>query len=283
MGKLDGKVAIITGAASGIGEQGAKLFVENGASVVIADIDGSRGPALAREIGEESSLFVQTDVSDESQVQAAISLTIERFGRLDCLWNNAGAPVQSPSGIAAIPLELYEGVMDKSLRGVFLGIKFAAPIMKEQGFGSIINTASIAGIRTGFATHVYSAAKAAIIQLTQSVAMELGESGIRVNCICPGGVATPFLAKALGLSGEDADRFTEQSKQYLATGQPLKRACLPEDVALAALWLASDAASFVNGHSLIVDGGASCGRMWPEAKETFMAFRSIAGLDTPKQ
>jgi len=137
--------------------------------------------------------------------------------------------------------------------------------MKRQGFGTIINTASIAGLMVGAGGHPYSAAKAAIIHLTHTVAMELADNGIRVNCICPGAVATPIFGKAVGLSDEDADKTVEIVKTGLAPMQPLKRCGLPEDIAQAALWLASDDSSFVNGHALVVDSGSSLGRRWPES------------------
>ncbi len=141
-------------------------------------------------------------------------------------------------------------------------MKFAAPVMVKQGSGSIISTASVAGIQTGFGGHAYSAAKAAIIHLTRSVAMELGISGVRVNCICPGGIATAIFGRGMGLSADDADQFSELMKLAMANVQPIKRAGIPEDIARAALWLASDDSSFVNGHALVVDGGLTGGHQW---------------------
>jgi NAD(P)-dependent dehydrogenase (short-subunit alcohol dehydrogenase family) len=166
------------------------------------------------------------------------------------------------------------------LRGVFLGMKHATPIMKRQGSGSIISTASVAGLQAGYGPHIYSAAKAAVIHLTRSVAMELGESGVRVNCICPGGIATPIFGKALGLSAEAAEQSVETMQAMLSTFQPIRRAGLPEDVARAALWLASDDSSFVNGHALVVDGGLTGGRMWSVAEEQRGVLRSALGLST---
>jgi len=143
-------------------------------------------------------------------------------------------------------------------------MKHAAPVMKRQGSGSIINTASIAGVRVVESDHIYSAAKAAVIHLTHSVAMELGESGIRVNCISPGFIATPIFQKSVGITPEAFAQRLEAVKAVMATFQPIRRAGLPEDIARAALWLASDDSSFVNGHNLIVDGGLSNGRGWTE-------------------
>jgi len=264
---LDGKVAVVVGGASGIGEATARIFAQAGAQVVIADIDDERGAGVASSIGR-TALYKHTDITSEENVRATLSSVAETYGRLDCLSNNAAAATSMGSRpIEEIPIEGYDHVMKVFVRGVFLCMKHAASIMINQKSGSIINTASVAGFRAGFGTHIYSAAKAAIIQLTRSVAVELGEHGVRVNCICPGGVATPFLARSMGLVGEEAERFTEQTKEYLAMVQPLNKACLPDDVAQAALWLASDESGFVNGHALVVDGGVSCGRLWSFAQQ----------------
>lgn len=272
MGVLDGTVAVITGGASGIGEATVRLFAQEGAKVVIADIQDDRAERLADELGP-AACFVHADVSLESDVKAAIDHAFTRFGRLDCLFNNAGPPGTS-GPIGEMTLESFEATMGAHLRGVFLGMKHAAPIMKRQGSGTIISTASVAGMQAGFGSHIYSAAKAAIIQLTRSVAMELGEAGVRVNCICPGGIATPIFGKAVGLSGEAADKAVEIIKGALADAQPLKRAGMPQDIARAALWLACDASSFVNGHALVVDGGLTGGRAWTAAQQQRELVRS---------
>jgi NAD(P)-dependent dehydrogenase (short-subunit alcohol dehydrogenase family) len=158
-------------------------------------------------------------------------------------------------------------------------MKHAAPIMKRQRAGSIINTASVAGLQAGYGPHVYSAAKAAVIHLTRSVAMELGESGIRVNCICPGGIATPIFGEAVGVSGAAADAVAEKMKTLLAARQPIRRAGLPDDIARAALWLASDDAGFVTGHALTVDGGLTGGRLWSVVQEGRQQLRAALGLE----
>ena len=276
MGKLDGKVAVITGGASGIGDATVRLFVEEGGRVVIADVQDERGARLAEELGKSAS-YLHADVSQEAHVSGAIAHAVSRFGRLDCLFNNAGAGGASGS-IEAIPVDGFDHTIGVLLRGVFLGMKHAAPIMKRQGGGSIISTASVAGLQAGYGPHVYSAAKAAVVHLTRSVAMELGESGVRVNCICPGGIATPIFGSALGLAGPEADRVAELMKTLLATRQPIQRAGLPEDIARAALWLASEESSFVNGHALIVDGGLTGGRMWSVVQEQRQQLRAALGL-----
>lgn len=276
MGRLEGKVAVITGGASGIGEASVRRFVAEGCKVVIADLQEARGERLAGALGA-SAAFVRTDVTREDDVAGAIALAQSRFGRLDCLFNNAGyGGVNGP--IESIPAQGFDDTMAVLLRGVFLGIKHAAPVMKRQGAGSIVSTASVAGLQAGYAGHVYSAAKAAVIHLTRSVAMELGESGVRVNCICPGAIATPIFGKALGLSDEAADRTVDVMKVALAKGQPIQRAGLPLDIAEAALWLASDDAAFVNGHAMVVDGGLTGGRMWSVVAEQRRAMRAAMGL-----
>ena len=276
MGKLDGKVAVITGGSSGIGEASARLFVEQGARVMIADIQDDRGQRLATELGS-SATYLHTDVTQEADVKAAVDGALQAFGRLDCMFNNAG--IGGPGGsIDEIPVEGFDAAMGVLLRGVFLGMKHAAPVMKRQGSGSIISTASIAGLRAVDSTHVYSAAKAAVIHLTRSVAMELGESGVRVNCICPGWIATPLFGREFGLSPKDAEQTVELVKAPLASFQPIKRAGLPEDIAQAALWLASDDSSFVNGHALVVDGGISGGRMWSDFFKDMGPLAAALGL-----
>jgi len=185
MPRLNGKVTLITGGASGIGEGTARLFIEEGAAVTIADIQDDRGQRLAKELGSRAA-YIHADVSREAEVHAAVNAVVERFGRLDCLFNNAGCGgVQG--GIEEITVAGFDETIGVLLRGVFLGMKHAAPIMKRQGSGSIISTASVAGLRTGLGPHVYSAAKAAVIHLTHSVAMELGETVSGSTAFAPAG------------------------------------------------------------------------------------------------
>jgi NAD(P)-dependent dehydrogenase (short-subunit alcohol dehydrogenase family) len=276
MSRLPGKVALITGGASGIGEATVRLFVAEGASVVVADIQDERGRRLAGELGDRAA-YARTDVSREADVQAAVAETVQRFGRLDCIFNNAGYGGVG-GRVEAISIEGFDETIGVLLRGVLLGMKHAAPVMKRQGGGSIISTASVAGLRSGFGPHVYSAAKAAVIQLTRTVAMELGEHNVRVNCICPGGIATPIFGKGLGLSAERADEIVPLMKGVLENVQPIKRAGLPEDIAQAALWLASDDSTFVNGEALVVDGGLSGGHSWSESQFRRTALLRALGL-----
>jgi len=277
MARLSGKVALITGAASGIGEATARLFVTEGASVTIADVQDERGRTLAAELGARAA-YVHADVSREADVGAAIAETTKRFGRLDCLFNNAGY-VGVTGSIEEIPAGRFDETLGVLLRGVFLGMKHAAPVMKRQGGGSIVSTASVAGLRCGYGPHVYSAAKAAVIHLTRSVAMELGEHNIRVNCICPGGIATPIFGQGFGLSLEKSQEIVPLMKGFLEQMQPLPRSGLPEDIAHAALWLAGDDATFVNGEALVVDGGLTGGRRWSENVQRRALLRAALGLD----
>ena len=209
MGRLNGKIAVITGATSGIGLRTAEIFVEEGAKIVIAGRRAPEGEALAKKLGADC-VFRQTDVTQEDQMRALIGTAVDKFGRIDCLFNNAGGPAQT-GGIEGLEVDRFDAAMATLLRSVMLGMKHAAPHMRKQGSGSIINNGSIAGRLAGFSSSlVYGAAKAAVIHLTKCVAMELGESGIRVNSISPGVIATGIFGKALGLvgrgGGEDAGR-----------------------------------------------------------------------------
>jgi NAD(P)-dependent dehydrogenase (short-subunit alcohol dehydrogenase family) len=277
MGKLEGKVAIITGGASGIGAATARLFADEGASVLIADLQDDKGGELAEALGSRSA-YLHADVSRENDVEALVGRAMEAHGRLDCMFNNAG--IAGPTGpIESVDVAGFDEAVGVLLRGVFLGIKHAAPVMKRQGSGSIISTASVAGLRTGYGNHIYSAAKAGVIQLTRSVAMELGESGVRVNCICPGFIPTPMIGRARGLPIHEADGKLEEIRESFTNAQPLRRPGDPTDIAKAALWLASDDSSFVNGHALVVDGGVTGGRTWSDYLEAIDGLKKTLGLN----
>src|ERR1700733_6620613 len=220
MGRLDGKVAVITGATSGIGLRTAEIFVAEGAKVVIAGRRAPVGEALAKKLGA-ACVFRQTDVTVEDQMRALIALAVEKFGRIDCLFNNAGGPAQT-GGIEGLEVDRFDGAVAALVRSVMLGMKHAAPYMKKQGSGSIINNGSIAGRLAGFSSSiVYGAAKAAVIHLTKCVAMELGEPGIRVNSISPGPTATGIIGKALGLPIDAAEKTSDMMLQVYKTAQPI--------------------------------------------------------------
>jgi NAD(P)-dependent dehydrogenase (short-subunit alcohol dehydrogenase family) len=257
MGRLDGKRAVITGAASGIGEATARLFAAEGASVVLADVDDRRGGRLAVEIGERA-VFVQADVSTELDIDLAVATCVQVFGGLDVMFNNAGVP-GSVGGIEEIDVATWDHTLGVHLRGVFLGIRAAARVMRPQGYGSIINTSSVAAFRANMAGHDYSAAKAAIRQLTVTTANELGEHGVRVNAVCPGAIATSIFGRAAGLDGETAQRTVDFMTAALSEAAPIRRTGQPIDIAEAVLWLASDSSAFVNGQAIAVDGGLLTG------------------------
>jgi NAD(P)-dependent dehydrogenase (short-subunit alcohol dehydrogenase family) len=269
MDRLSGKTAIITGGASGIGAATAQLFVDEGARVLIADTQRERGEELARRLGDAAT-FRRVDVTREDDVYAAVEDVVGRWDRLDCIYNNAGFGGALGS-IETTTVEEFDLTFDVLLKGVFLGIKHAAPVMRAQGSGSIISTASVAGLKTGESPHLYSVAKAAVIHLTRSVALELGEHGVRVNCICPGIVATPLAAG----SSKASDASLKKLADALAGSQALGRVGQPKDIAHAALWLASDDSEWVTGHAQVVDGGAFAGRPWRRQGEWITTDRPI--------
>src|SRR3984885_4643150 len=272
MGRLDGKVAVITGATSGIGLRTAEVFVAEGAKIIIAGRRAPEGEALAKRLGA-ACVFRQTDVTVEAQMKALIELAVERFGRIDCLFNNAGGPAQT-GGIEGLEVARFDAAMATLVRSVMLGMKHAAPYMKKQGSGSIINNGSIAGRLAGFSSSiVYGAAKAAVIHLTKCDAMELGEAGFRVTSLSPGAIATGIFGKALGLSVEAAEKTPDVMREVYKSAQPIPRAGLPEDIAHAAVFLASDESSFVNGHDLVVDGAITGGRNWTAQQQGYVALR----------
>lgn len=259
MGRLDGKRAVITGAASGIGEGTARLFVAEGAAVVLADMDERRGQRLADELGERTR-FVATDVARDGDVDRAVETCVDTYGGLDVMFNNAGVP-GSVGGILDIDVATWDRTIAVHLRGVFLGIRAAARVMRPQGHGSIINTSSIAASRANMAGHDYSAAKAAITHLTETTANELGEDGVRVNAVCPGAIATSIFGRAAGLDSEEAQRTIDFMAVALNDAAPIRRVGRPADIAELVLWLASDASEYVTGQAIAVDGGILTGSL----------------------
>jgi NAD(P)-dependent dehydrogenase (short-subunit alcohol dehydrogenase family) len=259
MGALDDKVAIVTGGSSGIGERIVELFVEEGAKVVVAARRQEEGAALEKRLGVR---FIRTDVANESDVKTMVDQAVKWFGRVDCLVNNAGVPSPMVS-ITEIDVPTIDQLLAVNVRGVMLGIKHVAPVMLEQKAGSIINIGSIAGLRGGASGHIYSATKAAVQSITRSAGAELGEKGIRVNTISPGAIVTGIFAKNAGVEASKADRLTDVIKGAFATLQPIPRAGMPEDIAQAAVFLAGDGSSFINGQNIVVDGGmTSVTRGW---------------------
>jgi NAD(P)-dependent dehydrogenase (short-subunit alcohol dehydrogenase family) len=278
MARLKNNVCIITGATSGIGKRTAEIFAAEGAKLVIAGRREPEGRAVAKAIGASCD-FVRTDVTVEAEMQALIDFTLRKHGRIDCLFNNAGGPAPV-GGIESIPVEGFDRAMAVLVRSVMLGMKHVSPVMLKQRSGSIINNGSVAAHRAGLSSSmVYSAAKAAVVHLTRCVAMQLGESSVRVNSISPGGIATGIFGKALGLPTDKAEQTAEAVKAGLAKMQPIPRAGLTDDIAMAAVFLASDESSFVNGHDLVVDGGVIGGRLWSQHQEGLRGMKRAFGIE----
>jgi NAD(P)-dependent dehydrogenase (short-subunit alcohol dehydrogenase family) len=247
MGRVAGKVAIVTGAASGIGRATARLLAEEGAAVVVADVDAEGGEATARQIQEAGGegAFVRTDVSEAGQVEQLVRAAVERFGGLDILHNNAyWAPLYRP--LVETSDQEWERTIAVTLKGVFLGCKYAIPVMIERGGGSIVNTASTAALAASPQFAAYMAAKGGVVALTRSVAMDYGGQGIRCNAICPGLTETPATAPVLA----DPER-----RRWLESKLLVGRVGQPEDIARGVLYLCSDESSFMTGQTLVVDGG----------------------------
>ena len=269
MGELADKVAVITGGASGIGAATAELFVQEGAKVIIADMQRKRGNDLAAELGA-NAIFSFVEVRNEDQVKNAIDTAVEKWGRLDCVFNNAGfggalGPLQD------VPVDDFDMTFDVLVKGVFLGMKHAIPVMKKQGGGSIINTGSISAITAGRGPLVYSAAKAAVVHLSKVTAMSVAAESIRINSICPGYIATPLNANTVGRP----DSLIEERLKGQPIPQPIPRVGRPQDIAEMCLFLASDRSSFITGQSIVVDGGAASGVFWEDQNPVYKTHRPI--------
>jgi NAD(P)-dependent dehydrogenase (short-subunit alcohol dehydrogenase family) len=253
MGKLDGKVAVITGAASGMGRATAIRFAQEGAAVVVADLNSQGGELVVSEIAAAKgrAVFQRTDVISEDDIKALINRAVKEFGRLDITYNNAG--VGGATGrIESLKSEDWDKTFHILTRAVFLGIKYSVEPMRKVGGGSIISTSSVAGLRGVAGLCAYAAAKAAVISITESAAIDLGHDRIRVNCICPGGIVTPLTYRGMP-GGEEA------AVKGMARMQPIPRAGKPDDIANMALFLAGDDAEWITGTAMIVDGGMATG------------------------
>ncbi len=259
--ELASKVAIVTGGASGLGRAMVERFVEEGARVVVADVNAEAGAALAEQLGA-SAMFQPTDVADADQVQAAVDVAVERFGGLDVMCNNAGVG-GSPTRFLDDDFADFDRVMAVNIFGVMVGAQRAARYMAGHGGGAIVNTTSIGGINAGGGVMAYRASKAAVIHITRSIAVELAAKNIRVNCIAPAHIPTAINAS-----------FDQSA--LVEVFQPLQRLGSPLDVAEAALFLASDRAAQITGIVLPVDGGTTAGPR-PRSMKDVMARRSDPG------
>ncbi|XVE61425.1 hypothetical protein DITRI_Ditri06bG0038900 [Diplodiscus trichospermus] len=251
--RLEGKVVIITGGASGIGERTTRVFVKHGAKVLIADIQDELGHSLCKELGSPETIsYIHCDVTCESDVQNAVDFAVSKFGKLDIMFNNAGIPGEPEKRAIASNIDDFKRVFDVNVFGAFLGAKHAARVMIPAKKGCILFTASLASLICMGAPHAYATSKHAVAGLTKSLAVELGEYGIRVNCISPYGVVTPFFQQASGILDK------KNGEEMLSAGAVLKGEVFePNDIAHTALFLASDDAKYLNGVNLPVDGGYS--------------------------
>ncbi|XP_051113307.1 borneol dehydrogenase, mitochondrial-like, partial [Andrographis paniculata] len=246
--RLKGKVALITGAASGIGEATARLFSKHGAKIVIADIQDDLGQKVGNDLGSPSAIYVHCDVTIESDVKYAVDTAVSKFGRLDIMHNNAGISGEPKTSILECTQSDFEHVIKVNLIGYFLGTKHAARVMIPNRNGNILMTASAASVVAGSSPHASASSKHGVVGLTKNTAVELGQYGIRVNCISPYVVDTPLVRDMFGA----IDGVSEKMYPYL-NGKILRA----DDVAEAALYLAGDEAKYVSGHNLVVDGGFS--------------------------
>jgi len=250
MKQLAGKCAIITGGASGIGRATVELFIEQGAAVVIADIDQSAGQEVADAVNARggAAWFVYCDVTQAADCQRAVQAAVEHFGRLDILFNNAG--VIRRSDVLGTSEEEWDLVMDVNAKSVFLMSKYAVPVMAAAGGGAIINSGSGWGLKGGGMALSYCASKAAVVNMTRAMAIDHGGQNIRVNCVCPGDTDTPMLRGEAEQLAQDEGEFMAEAAE-----RPLGRYGEPEEVAQAVLFLAGETSSYVTGAALVVDGG----------------------------
>lgn len=259
-GRLEGKVALITGGTSGIGEATVRRFVAEGARVLIVGRNAEKGREIASELGAAAQFF-QADVSHEAEIAAAVAQAVKVFGRLDILFNNAGA---GTAGTVETFTEAdFSQGINLLLGSVMYGIKHAAPVMKAQGWGAIINNSSVAALRSDMGGYIYSVAKAGVTQATKMAGMALGRHGISVNAISPGGIATPIFFGGSGRYAQMEDAHREKTMAKLAASldkaTPIQKHGVPDDIAAAAVFLASDEGHYINCHDLVVDAGMTFG------------------------
>jgi NAD(P)-dependent dehydrogenase (short-subunit alcohol dehydrogenase family) len=276
-GELADKVTIVTGGASGIGRGCVARFAAAGAKVVIADVNAEEGEAFAKSLGADAA-FKQTDVADAAAVDELVAFAVERFGGLHCMFNNAGISGDRTERILDHDFNDFQKVMAVNVMGVANGIRSAARHMKDNGGGSILNTTSIGGMQASRGTYSYAMSKASVIMLAQSAAIDLGEYGIRVNCIAPANIESPILGNMLGtgLSEEDKEQMMVEVRQFLLARQPIQRQGTPDDIAEAAIFFASDRSTYMTGQVMCVDGGMLTGNPSPGSalKEIVARYRA---------
>lgn len=256
-GRLEGKIALITGGVSGIGLGTVELFVAEGARVVAADLQDEKGAMLEKRF-PDTVRYVRCDVTSETDIEKAVRIAVQEFGGLDILFNNAGHG-GAPGNVSEVTVEGWDATFALLVRGPVIAMKHALPHMLARGGGSVINTASIAGLQAGFGPLAYSSAKCAVIHMSRCAAAELSPQKIRVNAICPGLIATSIFGASMGLPREVADQMAARVAEAGPKVQPIPKAGLPEDIARAALYLASDDSEFVTGTHIVVDGGITIG------------------------
>ena len=256
MGLLDGKVALITGAGSGFGRAGAITFAREGAKVAVADMNAETGNAVVKEIGASNAVFIQADVSKMENVEDMVRRTVQKFGRLDIFWHNAGNV--GPGKIEDTSEAAYDLTMSIHLKAGFFGAKYAVAEMKKVGGGAMLFTSSLAGIKTSRASTVYGIAKAGLVALTKNLTLSFAPYNVRVNAICPGAAETAMWPAFTNRGSDVFDtKKTDEVSQMYKEKTPLGRLCEPQDIANAALFLCSDQASYVTGEIMSVDGGLS--------------------------
>ncbi len=253
--RLDGKVALITGGGSGMGKVASELFVAEGAKVVLTDVNDEAGSATAAALGD-AALYLHADVSQEADAQAMVAATIERFGRLDVLYNNAGVMLPDDGSVDAMDERIWDITLAVNVKGVAFGCKYGIPAMLASGGGSIINVASfVAWLGAATSQTAYTASKGAVLAMTREIAVEYARKGIRCNALCPGPIETPLLLALLS---------DEEKKQRRFVHIPMGRLGHADELAKGALFLASDDSSFMTGASLIIDGGITAAYVTPE-------------------
>ena len=278
--RMQDRVAVITGAASGIGRRTAERWVEEGGRVVVADIMEAQGLRAAEELGgPDRARFLRCDVLVEADIARAVAFARESWGRIDFMYNNAGRG-GVPDPIETMPVEGWDWTMDLLVRSVMLGIKHAGAAMKAAGQGGVIvNTASVAGLLPGSTAAAYAVAKQSVIYLTKCAALEFAEHRIRVNCVCPGVIATPIFGRGLNLPTQLDAKVAEAAAANMDHMQPYPRGGRTDDIAEGVMYLADDRAGWVTGHALTIDGGIVLG--WtPQQREAVWAplRNAVAGL-----